>query len=128
MSRAQDLQSHLPLPPHLLQILLSLLERDLHGYAILKNISERTSGEFTLGTSTLYSGLQRLVRDGFLEEVEVVSGERGKGPPRNVFRVTPLGRRLAQAEGRRIQKLSRVIVDSGLFDALVPASSEEDGR
>jgi DNA-binding PadR family transcriptional regulator len=128
MNGHQDLESHLPLPPHLFQILLSLLEKDLHGYAILKDIAERTSGELTLGTSTLYSGLQRLVRDGFLEEVEEGRLEKGKGPPRNVFRITPLGRRLAREEGMRIQKLSRVIADSGLFDALSPASSGEDGR
>lgn len=128
MSRSLDLESHLPLPPHLLQILLSLLEKDLHGYAILKDIAERTSGEVTLGTSTLYSGLQRLVRDGFLKEVEGSRLEKGKGPPRNVFRITPLGRRLAREEGMRIQKLSRVIADSGLFDALAPARSGEEGR
>ena len=121
MSRPVDLESHLPLPPHLFQILLTLLDRNLHGYAIQKDIADRTEGEFTLGTSTLYSALQRLVRDGFLEEAPGIPLEKGKGPPRNVFRITPLGRRLAREEGLRIRKLSQVVAESGLFDALAPS-------
>jgi DNA-binding PadR family transcriptional regulator len=127
MNRPLDLEHQLPLAPHLFQILLSLLEKDLHGYAILKDIGDRTDGEVTLGTSTLYSGLQRLVRDGFLEEAEGVRLEKGKGPPRNVFRITPLGRRLAREEGLRIQKLSQVVAESGLFDALATAGPGEEG-
>ena len=126
MSPDVGLEGQLPLPPHLFQVLLSVLERDLHGYAILKDIGERTGGEFTLGTSTLYAALQRLVRDGFLEDVDEASHERGKGPPRKVFRITPLGRRLARAAGLRIQKLSRSIAESSLFDALAAAGSGEE--
>ena len=72
-----DIMRHLPLAPHVFQILLSLLKEDLHGYALLKDIAERTEGEVTLGTSTLYSAVQRMVREGFLEEDSRV-GDKGK--------------------------------------------------
>ena len=38
-----------PLAPHVLQILVSVLDRAQHGYAIIKEIAERTGGELELG-------------------------------------------------------------------------------
>jgi len=125
MSQRQDLESHLPLPPHLFHILLSLLEGDRHGYAILRDISERTGGGIRLGASTLYAALQRLVRDGFLEETHGAGAEKTQGPPRKLFRITEAGRALAREEGLRIRRLNRVVAESGLFDALVPAAPGE---
>jgi len=126
MNSAPDRQGQLPLAPHLFQILLSLLERNLHGYAIIKDISERTCGEVTLGTSTLYAALQRLVRDGFLEETVESEPQKAQGPPRKCFRITASGRALAREEGLRIQRLSRVVAESGLFDSLAPAVGGEE--
>lgn len=127
MGADRNLESQLPLAPHLFQVLLSLLERDLHGYAILKDISNRTDGEMTLGTSTLYAALQRMVRDGFLEETEGSGEEKAQGPPRKCFRITESGRKLAHEEGRRIQRLAREVEESGLFEKLSPAASGKEG-
>ena len=128
MGSAQDMRSQLPLAPHLFQILLSLLQRDLHGYAILKDISDRTGGEMTLGTSTLYAALQRLVRDGFLEETGGSGSQKTQGPPRKLFRVTDSGRILAREEGLRIQRLNRAVAAAGLFDSLAPAAGGEEEK
>lgn len=128
MGQAPDLENRLPLPPHVFQILLSLLEGDRHGYALLKDISERTGGEMKLGTSTLYAALQRLVQGGFLEETEGSEAEKAQGPPRKLFRLTEEGRALARAEGLRVQRLNRVVIESGLLDALTPAASGEGNR
>jgi len=78
----------------------------------------RTGGEVTLGTSTLYAALQRLVRDRFLEETVESEPEKAQGPPRRCFRITASGQALAREEGLRIQRLSRVVAESGLFDSL----------
>jgi len=128
MRPARDMQGLLPLAPHHFQILLSLLHGDLHGYAILKEISERTDGEVVLGTSTLYAALQRLVRDGFLQETGGGESQKAQGPPRKLFRITESGRALAREEGLRIQRLSRVVAESGLFDALAPAVPGKERR
>jgi len=128
MGAPRSPESQLPLAPHLFQVLLSLLEKDLHGYAILKDISRRTGGEMALGTSTLYATLQRLVRDGFLEETSGPGDEKTQGPPRKCFRITDAGRDLAREEGLRIQRLAREVEESGLFEKLSPAIGGEEGR
>ena len=127
MASAPDIQDQLPLAPHLFQILLSLLQRDLHGYALLKDIAERTDGEVVLGTSTLYAALQRLVKDGYLEEADPPSDEDAQGPPRKYFRITEAGRGLAREEARRIDRLHRMVADSALFDSLGVTGALEEG-
>ena len=126
MNAVPDLSGRLPLAPHLFQILLSLLQGDLHGYALLKDIAHRTDGEVVLGTSTLYAALQRLVKDGYLEEAEPSQPEETQGPPRKYFRITEAGRALAREEARRIDRLHRMVAESALFDSLgVPEAVEE---
>lgn len=122
----REIQFQLPLAPHQFQILLSLLHQNLHGYAILKDVANRTGGEMTLGTSTLYAALQRLVRDGFLAETAESDSKKAQGPPRKCFRITDSGRALAREEGMRIQRLSRVIAESGLFEPSAPVIPVEE--
>ena len=50
-----------PLPSAAFQILLSLAEEDLHGYAIMRHIAEQTGGRVRLGPGTLYSSIQTLL-------------------------------------------------------------------
>ena len=49
----------LPLSVPVFQILLSLVDRDLHGYALIKDIEQRTDGEVKVTASTLYGALAR---------------------------------------------------------------------
>lgn len=127
MDTPPDVRDRLPLPPHVFQILLSLLQADLHGYALLKDIAQRTDGEMVLGTSTLYAALQRLVKDGFLEETDPPPHEQSQGPARKYFRITHAGRTLAGAEARRVDRLHRMVVDLGLSGALGVAGAGEEG-
>lgn len=46
-------QQHLPLTVPVFQILLSLSDRDRHGYAIIQDVRQRTAGEVALTASTL---------------------------------------------------------------------------
>ena len=127
MTYDADIRGHLPLAPHVFQILLSLLEEDLHGYALLKDIAERTGGEMALGTSTLYAALQRLVKEGFLEEVDPPVDEESRGPPRKYFRLTGEGRALARAEALRVGRLHRMVGETALAEALGSAGVGEEG-
>jgi DNA-binding PadR family transcriptional regulator len=127
MSVEADLRDRLPLAPHVFQILLSLLDGDLHGYALLKDIARRTDGEMVLGTSTLYAAVQRLVKEGFLEEVGAPPEEQSLGPARRYFRITGAGRGLARAEARRVDRLHRMVTDSALARTLGVAVAGEDG-
>src|ERR1041385_8230270 len=58
----------LPLAEDAVLILLALASRPLHGYGIIRDIEERSSGESVLQTGALYRMLRRLLRDALIEE------------------------------------------------------------
>src|ERR1700728_1080720 len=97
-----------PLPSAAFQILLSLADNDLHGYAIMRQVEEQTSGRLRLGPGTLYSSIQALVEGGLIEEVGR-SEEADAAPERRRFyRLTVAGRRLARAEAEGMADVLRV--------------------
>ena len=58
-----------PLPSAAFQILLSLAGEDLHGYGIMRQVADQTGGRMRLGPGTLYSSIQTLLEEKFIEEV-----------------------------------------------------------
>ena len=56
-----------PLSVPVYQILLSLSDRVLHGYVILKDIRGRTQNEVVLAAGTLYAAIARLEQQGWIE-------------------------------------------------------------
>ena len=58
-----------PLPAAAFQIMLSLADGDLHGYAIMRQVEEQTGGRLRLGPGTLYSSIQALLEGKLIEEV-----------------------------------------------------------
>lgn len=95
--RARDL---LPLTPALFQVLLALSDGEKHGYAILKEIENRTGRRVMLSTGTLYGIIKRLLADGLIRESALGSTER-----RRAYRLTPFGRKVALAEAERLRDL-----------------------
>jgi DNA-binding PadR family transcriptional regulator len=104
-ARTPDPYTFLPLTAALLHVLLSLADGDTHGYAIIKEVQERTNGEVAIGAGTLYSMLKRLLADGLVVE----SGDRPDperdDERRRYYRLTPLGREVAVAEIGRLESL-----------------------
>ncbi len=104
-ARTRDPQSLLPLTAALLHVLLSLADSDKHGYAIIKEVQDRTNSEVTLGAGTLYSMLKRLLAEGLVVE----SGDRPDrtldDERRRYYRLTAFGRDVAIAEIRRLESL-----------------------
>src|SRR4030095_15166233 len=91
------------LSPQAFQILLSLADGgDLHGYAIIQDVRERTSGEMSLTASTLYAALTRMLAAGLIAEV-AAPAESG-GAPRRCYRITARGRRTAVEEAERLAR------------------------
>ena len=97
---SRDPASFLPLTPALFHVLLSLADEQKHGYAILKEVSERTSGQVELSTGTLYGIIKRLLADGLIRESALGSTDR-----RRAYRLTAFGRRVALAEAERLRDL-----------------------
>lgn len=100
---------HLPSPSQPLgepafYILLSLVNSEKHGYAIMKDVEVLSNGETSLSTSTLYEALSRVLDQGLIERVE--TGEEQDGHrPRKSYRLSRLGRQILQAETNRMQRL-----------------------
>ncbi|MBV9771786.1 MAG: helix-turn-helix transcriptional regulator [Bryobacterales bacterium] len=96
-----------PLPSAAFHILLSLADKDMHGYAIMRCVEEQTEGRMRLGPGTLYSSIQALLQEGFLEEVEGNAEHETGRERRRYYHLTPTGRKLAQAEANRLADLLR---------------------
>jgi DNA-binding PadR family transcriptional regulator len=91
---------YLPLTPALFHVMLALADGEKHGYAILKEVAERTTNSVVLSTGTLYGIIKRLLADGLIRRSAAGSNER-----RQAYRLTPLGRAVAQAEVSRLRDL-----------------------
>ena len=57
------------LQPAAFHILIALADADLHGYAIMQEIAQRTNGAFRLTPGTLYTTIRRLLEEGFIAEL-----------------------------------------------------------
>jgi DNA-binding PadR family transcriptional regulator len=105
-----------PLTIPVYQILLSLADRDLHGYAILRDIEDRTGGEVILAAGTLYAAIARLVRDGLVEELAGPAAD-GDDARRRTYCITEQGRRAAAADAERMRRFVRMAEEKRLLPA-----------
>jgi DNA-binding PadR family transcriptional regulator len=97
-------QQHLPLTVPVFHILLALSDRDLHGYAIIQDIRERTDHEVELTASTLYAAIKRLLDAHLIEELDTRPGPEDDDPRRRYYRITPLGMNVARLEAARLER------------------------
>lgn len=119
MEQSRNPKSYLPLQPHVFQILVSLLENALHGYSIIKDISQRTEGELVLGTSTLYAAIKRMVHWGLLREVSKPDGVESEDVRRRYYGATELGRQVAREEALRIRRIDQMVAATNLLEEKV---------
>ncbi len=100
-----------PLTPAVFAILLSLAEGEKsgspstghsrwggkHGYLIMKDARAPQGGGVRLGPGTLYGSLDRMMRDGLVEESGISDDER-----RRYYRLTHLGHSVLAVELARL--------------------------
>jgi PadR family transcriptional regulator PadR len=77
-------------------ILAVLRDRPLHGYAIAREIEERSGHSLACREGTLYPILRTLEEEGLLVAEWQVGGER----PRKVYTLTPAGRTALEQRAR----------------------------
>ena len=104
MAQPHDVHAQLPLTTTVFQILLALADEQRHGYAIMQEVEQRTGGAVQLRPGTLYRALNRMLEDGWLEEVEDRPKPELDDERRRYYRLTELGRRVAAAEARRLAR------------------------
>jgi DNA-binding PadR family transcriptional regulator len=97
----------LPLPQAVFQILVALADQDRHGYAIMQDVAVRTDGALKLSPGTLYGSIKRMLEEGFIVEVNARPGPDEDDERRRYYRITQVGRDIAQAEANRLTVLLR---------------------
>jgi DNA-binding PadR family transcriptional regulator len=98
---------YLPLPVATFHILVALADQDRHGYAIMQDVAARTDGALKLSPGTLYGSIRRMLEDGLIVELSARQRPDEDDERRRYYRITPLGRVVAQAETARLATLLR---------------------
>jgi DNA-binding PadR family transcriptional regulator len=103
------MQKPTPAPPPLTQpmhlILLTLLERDRHGYAIMQAVEDLTAGAVTMGPGTLYGAIKRLLEAKLVVETNDRPRADLDDERRRYYRITPQGRVAAGNETRLMHRI-----------------------
>src|SRR5258706_2598079 len=98
----RDTDSLLPLTPAMFYVLVALADGQTHGYAMLKEVEQLTSGAVRLSTGTLYGIIKRLLADGLIREAALAPKDDER---RRSYELTAVGRDGARAAAaRREQK------------------------
>ena len=108
MSKA-DFHKLIPLKTQWFHIMLSLAGGEQHGYGIMQEVLERTSGKVRLWPATLYGSIKRLIEAELIEESDERPAPELDDARRRYYRLTSLGKRVLDAECDRLNDLVRVI-------------------
>ncbi len=95
-------EDHLPLSPAVFHLLLALAEGDSHGYAIMRDIEERTDGLVKVGPGMLYGSIKWLLEAGLIEEAPKRTPSK-EDERRKYYRLTPDGLAVVKAEANRLE-------------------------
>lgn len=106
MPKSRDPEDILPLKPKPFLVLLVLHEAGpMHGYAIKKEMHERSGGTISMDPGGLYRLIARLERDGLLHRAERPPEDDDER--RQYLDITEWGREVLTAEASRIAALAR---------------------
>ena len=128
MADATKTETTPPISAQVFQILLSLLDGPMHGYALIQDIRRRTEGEVVLTASTLYAAVKRLLASGWIEEVEPDTPPPDHDDRRRYYRIASLGRSAARTEAHRLERLTAMARDKRLLGALGSAPQPKGSR
>ncbi len=109
-------EDFLPLTPAVFEILLALVDGEHHGYAIMKEVAERTAGRVKLRPGTLYRAISRLLEDNLIQESDVRPDPVEDDERRRYYGLTSLGRGVAAAEAHRMETLVRSAYSKALIE------------
>ena len=113
--QSKDPLEFLPLSATDFQLLLSLADGGLHGYAINKSVRAASDGRVRIGLGSLYRVIARLLNTGLVEECEAVENPNADGARRRKYQLTDLGRGVLRAEVRRLSDAVELARSSQLF-------------
>src|SRR5262245_31015258 len=109
-----EVESHLPLPPATLHILLAPADQDRHASASMRDGEVRTRGELRLSAGTRYRSIQRMLEQGLTVATHERPDPEEDDARRRYYRITALGTATARAEVRRLAHLVKLARARGL--------------
>ena len=113
-----------PLTPAVFHIMLALAHGPRHGYALMPEVERLTNGRLQLGPGTLYRSIQRMLVDGLIEELDYPYDVTSEDERRRYYRLTKLGKQVAQAEAERLA----AVVDAAIERGFLPRTSNKTTR
>ena len=113
-----DPAAHIPLHPLAFQVLLVLMDGDLHGYGIAKAIEEKDTRLGRIYPTNLYRRLRDMAADGLIGETKSDGEDGGR---RSTFGIMPLGREVAAEEAGRLESL---VLDARRYKLLAQRSGQ----
>lgn len=116
---AKDPSTHLPLTAPVFHVLMALADGDKHGYAVMKEVKERTGGEVRLSAGTLYGIVKRLLAAGMISESEKRPASELDDSRRRYYHLEPYGLKVAKAEAERLERLISIARSKNLLDATI---------
>jgi DNA-binding PadR family transcriptional regulator len=106
--QTQGPEAILPLTPAVFHILLALADGEKHGYAIMKEVGQRSEGSVRMGPGTLYGSIRRMLTSGLIEATDERPDPELDDERRRYYRLTSFGLRVARAEARRLDQLLQI--------------------
>jgi DNA-binding PadR family transcriptional regulator len=100
--------SNQPLTPAVFHILLALADGEKHGYGIMKDVEDQTSGQIKMGPGTLYGSIKRMLAVGLIEETDERPDPALDDERRRYYRLTTQGQAVVAAESRRLVRAVKV--------------------
>lgn len=110
----RTIDDRLTLRPVEFHILLSLAAGERHGYGIIKDMQERGDAPVP-DVGTMYRALARMVDADLIEAAARRPAPDASDERRNYYRITETGRRVATAQARRLEALTRAARLGGLL-------------
>ena len=110
----RTIDDRLPLRPVVFHILLSLAAGERHGYGIIQDIQDR--GDVPVpDVGSMYRALARMVEARLIRAAVRRPAPDASDERRNYYRITEAGHRVATAEARRLEALTRAARRGGLL-------------
>ncbi len=103
------------LTPSVFYILLSLLDKERHGYEIMKQAEYDSDGKIEMGPGTLYGNIKRMLADGLIEEAYKRPDIEFDDERRKYYRLTELGRKQLSMEIERYNNAIKLAREKNLL-------------
>lgn len=111
----------LPLKAADFEILLVLVDGELHPYGLMKQVEEQSRGRVRLELGSLYRIIDRLLRLGLIER----GGASDEDARRRLYSITPFGIEVARAEAQRLADTVELARSRRIVPAVVRGKGEQ---